>query len=384
MRTKNADIAVLPVPKLVTVAVDLGSGYGRGIFRGVSRYALAYTRWQVVPETPAELESQLRAGRVRVGALLQSIDPAREKFLHAQGLPVVNVSNYLKRTLFPRVTNDDEAVGRMGARYFLERGFRKGAWCGADGITLSALRKRGYVSEFEAGGGKVSCLDFSKNTQDGEIRAWLQSLPSPCGLMAFSDKRACDLLRIAQELGLEVPGKLAVLGVDNDELSEWAHPGGLSSVQTDGERVGQTAARTLHSLQRGEEVPAEQWVPPVGVVSRASTDLLAMEDPVMNRALRFIRAAMGSELQVDDVARHAGVSRRVLEMRFRKNLNRTVLGEIIRHRMEHAARLLRETDLSVEEIASNVGYAETRQLSTTFRKAMGCTPRDYRKQMRQS
>jgi transcriptional regulator GlxA family with amidase domain len=80
------------------------------------------------------------------------------------------------------------------------------------------------------------------------------------------------------------------------------------------------------------------------------------------------------------VARYAGVSRSVLQRRFRGLLNRTVLEEITNARIHKALELLRHTELSVEVIAEKCGFGYAQNMGRIFRKNLGCSPGSYRKE----
>jgi LacI family transcriptional regulator len=120
-------------------------------------------------------------------------------------------------------------------------------------------------------------------------------------------------------------------------------------------------------------------IPPQGVVDRRSTDTLAVEDPAMIKALRFIRENPARIMQVDDVARHAGLCRRALELRFQQLLGRSPASEIRRVRMDRAIELLQRTTLSVATVAERSGFSSPEYMASVFRAHLGTTPLHYRK-----
>jgi len=106
---------------------------------------------------------------------------------------------------------------------------------------------------------------------------------------------------------------------------------------------------------------------------------VAVGDPQVAGALRFIRDHAREVIAVPDVARAAGLSRRVLEKRFRHLLRRSVLREIRRVRVDQICRLLVETNESVSQIGLALGYAGTEHLARYFRQEMRMTPLAYRR-----
>src|SRR5208283_5644981 len=81
---------------------------------------------------------------------------------------------------------------------------------------------------------------------------------------------------------------------------------------------------------------------------------------------------------VPHVAAEVGVSRRVLERKFLKFLQRTPREEILRQRTERAKLLLAHSDMSVEAVAHHSGFLSFTNLARVFRRATGETPRSYR------
>jgi LacI family transcriptional regulator len=71
---------------------------------------------------------------------------------------------------------------------------------------------------------------------------------------------------------------------------------------------------------------------------------------------------------------------RTLQLRFRKVLNRPIAAEIRRVRIERAKRELTQSERRLSEIARDVGFGEPMRMYEVFRRELGVTPSDYRKQ----
>ena len=221
--------------------------------------------------------------------------------------------------------------------------------------------------------------DFSWTREHKRLRKWLADLPKPIGVMACFDIQAQQLLDACREEDIAVPEQVAVIGVDNDHLlCELAMPP-LSSVIPDSFRSGYEAASLLDRIMRGESIAANAYlVDPLGIETRQSTDVLAISDPDVAQAARFIREYACSGINVADVLQEVPLSRRVLESRFQKLLGRTPHEEIVRYRISRVKRLLAESDFSLAEIAERTGFRHVEYLTVAFKKQVGVPPSVYR------
>jgi LacI family transcriptional regulator len=251
------------------------------------------------------------------------------------------------------------------------------------------LRRKSFTDRIQQAG--WTCENFAIPPFSGRmspmrerslIARWLQGLPKPVGLMAANDDRARQVVEACQLAGTTVPSEIGIIGVDNDEVVCGLSDPPLSSVALNFERAGYEAASALDSLMKGKggEVPARIIVHPTHIVIRRSTDVVAVEDSSIAKALRFIHGpASRQPMTVADVARHAGISRRLLEKRFRRELGCSVLDEIRRMHTDKMAQLLVETHLSVREIAETLGFGDAQHFARYFRAVKKVSPLAYRK-----
>ena len=170
------------------------------------------------------------------------------------------------------------------------------------------------------------------------------------------------------------------MGAGGDELEcQTAWPS-LSTVRIPSATEGYEAARMLERLLAGQAPPTESiLLSPDRVLTAASTELSAVSDPRLGRALQYIREHSHEKCPVEAMAQHAGLSRRVLENLFRQQLKTTPFKELRLLRIERACQLLRETNDSLDTIVSRIGYSCRSRFSTDFRRQMGITPVRYRK-----
>jgi LacI family transcriptional regulator len=200
--------------------------------------------------------------------------------------------------------------------------------------------------------------------------------------MAGNDDRSQDILAACKIGGINVPSEVAILGVDNDELICGLSYPQLSSIALSTQRAGYDAAQVLGKLMDGQKVAEnekEVLVSPLHVVTRQSTDIMAIEDKQVAMAVHFIRNHSNEVIQVGNVAEAAGLSRRTLEQRFRKILGHSVLEEIKYARVNQMTKMLIETNLSISQIAWSLGFPYTNNISRYFKQQKGITPSEYRR-----
>jgi LacI family transcriptional regulator len=308
------------------------------------------------------------------------------KELSGVGVPVVNVSAInVAEAEFPRVATDVEAAGRMAAAYFIGRGFRNFAYLSMIGLDYVAKQKNAFSGAVAASG--FSCAELSLDSmrrgegelkREGRLTRWLASLPKPVAVFTWSGGR--ELVHSCWEAGLAVPEEVALLsGSDDDLLCEICDVP-ISAVRQPGEQIGGEAVELLDRLMKGQSAPRiPSWLAPLTIVTRQSTDTLAVSDRALVAALKFIREAAGRPVQVDDVASAAGVSRRVLERRFASHLRASPADYLRSARLERAKALLVETDRAIPDVAAAAGFGSPEYLAQAFRAELGISPLRYRR-----
>jgi LacI family transcriptional regulator len=280
----------------------------------------------------------------------------------------------------PWVETDDEAIARAAADHLLARGVRNFGFCGDDRFNWSRWRREAF-RRYLAGAG-LACSDGPAQGTRG-LADWVRALPKPAGVFACYDIRGREVLDACRLAEVEVPHQVAVIGVDDDELlCELSDPP-LSSVIPDTRRTGWVAAELLDEWMAGRRPrPTAHRIPPLGVTTRRSTDMLAVEDPELAAALRFIGEHACQGITVQDVLAQVALSRRVFESRFQRVLGRSPHDEILRVQLERAKQLLIQRHLTLRAVAHQTGFRNGEYLGTVFKRAFGLTPGEYRKQHR--
>lgn len=360
-----------------------------GFFKGAARYAQEH-QWHVVAD-------MIYTAKIPIGwrgdGILSFIGDRDDlaEFILSSGLPAVEISMVRNDINLPRVEGDSEMIGRLAAEHFLDRDYRNFAWAPFLDDIVNAERYRGFANRLGRAGLTCHVLP-SANTRDGQqatldwtarrklLTRELQRLPKPLAVFGYNDCVAADVIAACDDAGLFVPESVAVLGVDNDTILCECVRVPLSSVCHDLEGMAYKACSILDRLMAGKKPPTEVIrVRPTGLVTRRSTDIVAVDNLQVARALRYIQDHYASPLlEVNGVVAATDLSRRPLEIAFRKEMKRTLNEEIVRLRMERVKKLLTTTDLKVIQVAALTGFSRPSHLFRTFRKLIGLSPKTWR------
>lgn len=377
----------------VALLVETSRSYGRGVLAGVRRYLAEHGPWSVFLETRA-LDSNgppwLRGWRGD-GLLTRTGSDALAELVRAVRAPVVELRSRRLMPDAPFVGVDNHQIGTRVAEHLVDRGFRRLAVYTLDTEAffvercdnfIAAARKAGCPCEV------IAASDHRERPAEWErhqevLTAWVRSLAKPVGIMACTDQLGFWLLDACLRAGAAVPEEVAVVGVEDDEsLCSFARPP-MSSLRLNPERVGLEAAALLARLMRGRAAPRKPvLVPPQDIVVRQSSDVVAIEDPDVAMAVRFVRERACGGISVDDVVRATSLSRSGLERAFRRVLGRSPNAEIRRARLAEARRLLTQTDLTLAAIIGRTGFASVPYLCESFKTEFGQTPTEFRESVR--
>ena len=376
----------------VALLIETSNEYARGLLDGIVRYMEEHQRWSIyLPEQgrgakPPKWLKQWAGGgiiaRVETPEIAAAIRPLK--------IPVVDVSAARLLPKLPWVETDDRAITHLAVEHLLQRGFANFAFCGDSSFAWSKWREKYFVEALAEQGHTCHVLDLptpadakgspAKDRQ--RLDNWIQRLPQPVGIMACYDIRGQMLLEACRELEIDVPRQVAVIGVDNDRLLCDLCSPPLSSVIPDSRRTGYEAARLLDRMMNGETVGSERrLIPPLGVATRRSTDVLATDDPLVGMAMQFIREHACDGINVQDVLKAVDSTRRVLEYRFKQITGQTPHEAIVHQRLDKVRQLLHDTELSIAEIADRAGFEHVEYMSATFRKKTGLSPTAYRRKV---
>lgn len=366
-------------PQSVAVCIDTRDGAGRNRLHGVAQH-IRHLGWRMMlvrESGKAAAQDILRLAPDGIIAYLAD----RWLLNAATKLEVPLVDTAIGELAMPMtVSLDNHAIGRLAAEHLTQAGLPHFGYCGVAGRVASEQRRAGFAASL----GERPLAAFSEPIPEGESRLesltkWLKALPKPAGLLVFDDKLGERVLTACRWAGLAVPQQVAVLGIGNDELMcEVCWPT-LSSISLPTSRLGFEAAKMLAQAMAGKTIRnPHRKLEPTEVMARGSTDVVAVDDPFIRKAIQFIRSEAGSLIGIQQVAEALGISRRTLDRRFADKLGRSAREELARVRMQSARTLLADKARPIAEIALNCGYATASSFSRAFRQHAGRWPSEYR------
>src|SRR5712672_3409461 len=293
------------------------------------------------------------------------------EFVKRAKRPTVDFSFRRPYLAFPRVLEDHPHAAKLVAEHFLSRGFTNFMFYSDADNWSYELRGHQSVS-YRTG-----------REQWRRKRNWLarciKQAPKPLGVFAANDEQAMDVLEACESAGLAVPERVAIVGAENYLLAPDAMHTPISSVDTNLETLGYRGAALLDKLMSGRRAPAEPIrIPAAGLVTRKSSDLLAVEHSGLAKSLRYIWEHNHEPISVKDLVGIAAMSRRGLHNAFLEHLGRTPGQELHRLRIERAKKLLAETNQKIETLAGMCGYQSANSFCVAFKQTTGMSPKQFR------
>ena len=198
--------------------------------------------------------------------------------------------------------------------------------------------------------------------------------------MSCDDNLGNHITEASRQIKIKIPEQIAVLGVDNDEmLCDLSDPP-LSSISLDTEKSGYEAARLMQQMiEKKVDKYNDIVVQPTQIVTRVSTDIFASADKYIVDALKYIHDNLDKNLKVNQVLKEVPLSRRSLEKRFVLTTGYPVYEYIYNQRIEKFTQKLLETDMTIFEIALDLGLSDSKNIARQFKQIKGLTPVAYRK-----
>lgn len=379
----------------VALLIESSRSYGRGLLHGIATYAQSRGDWRVRHQEMAinaDPPSWL-ANWNGDGILVRAETPQMVDAIQELGVPAIDLRCWRTAGDLPGFDTDSASIVRFAVDHLRERGYKRFGFCGFGGANYSERRlsemrsylaSRGQTLDVYESPGPAHATTFGAEQngmldQKGLVR-WLASLETPVGILACNDIRAQQLLNACHECELQVPDEVAVVGVDNDDVICPLCLPPLTSVEPDTHRIGLEAAEMLERMMSGDEVAPElTLVPARRIVVRRSTDAIPVDDAEIVKAYRFIRENACRGISVDEVADAVPMSRRVLERRMRKYLDRSPAHVIADVRLTRIKVLLETTSRPMKQIARMVGFQHVDHMAKFFKKLTGEAPGQYRK-----
>jgi len=382
----------MKVPK-VLLRIETSRVCGREILLGISKYCQQFGRWRLSQNLPHYFESVVQSDNSDLpenwladGIIIGSSEIPEIVKLHR--IPVIGIDIHNPIVGMPNIMGNNQLIAEMALQHFMDRNFSQLAFCEFAGIGWAVERGVFFSDCAKAKGLDVAKYQikslrgrFSWDDEIHAIGAWLNTLPRPLGLLACNDDCARLVIAACQLESISVPGDIAILGVDNDEMVCLPNDPPLSSVALDFEKAGFQAAALLDKLIKGTEESTCQRIiiQPTHVKVRRSTDTFAISDPEVKLALQYINDHTHQNITVPDVVEATGISRRGLEYRFKAALGRSIKKVIRTQRVTEVSTMLIETNQSISKIAYKLGFSDIEHISRYFSSEKGICPSRFRK-----
>lgn len=376
--------------KKIILLVETSREFGRQLICGITRYSRINGHWSFYRE-PSGLKSSIpRLKNWGANGIIMRNSQIKKELLNLKLPTILVLHDTTRPDYLPAVVTDSKGIAKMASEHLLSKGLKNFAFCGFDSYEWSNSRKLNFKTFIEEAGYRVYIYRQSskKKIQNWEseqtkVLNWVRSLPKPVGIMACNDDRGQHILEVCKLADIKVPEEVAVIGVDNDPMvCELGDPP-LTSIALNTEPAGYAAAQLLDKLMSGEKMCGQEiLVTATYLVQRQSTDLLAVGDDEVVKALQFIKSNAKNKILVNDVVNSTMLSRRNLELRFRKTIHRSIQQQIRFVRIESISKLLSETDLSIAEISSLFNFTDIEHISRYFKKEKGISLKQFRKSHR--
>lgn len=383
------------IPEIV-VATILSGPAGQQKFAGVFAYLGAVHRWNLhVLRTQDEITAFFAdsAALSHVDGVIYSgyYDKATFRALAGLKCPVV-VMEYDAKELAARrsnlmvLRNDADKIAKAAVDAFAGFGrYKSFAFVGTrEEHEWSARREAAFRRAVEAAGlgesAAYASSGASAHRDRPHLAKFLKSLDYPAAVLAANDIRATEVIAAAKSAGISVPGKVSVLGIDNDPYVCDSTSPGISSVEPDFHEEGRMAASLLDKMLRSRTPKGTRHLfsDVKRVVLRESTPHLPPSEGVVTRAKEFIAKHATEGITPADVAAHLGISRTLLDLRFRETQKTTVGRLITATKLAEVERRLRLTSLSITSIQELCGFASSNALKNLFKARYGVSMRAYR------
>lgn len=381
----------------VILLIESSRAYGRGCLQGIAAYVRVRGPWSCI-HLERGLAESVPAWMERLpadGIIARIENAALVRFLQHRRLPTVDLRGRFHIPGFATFNSDHDAIVKLAADHFLERGFRHIGFCGFAGLDFSDRRRDALILRLANHGlvphiYEVIDIPHSASTVSvesagsrhlKELAAWLKKLPNPVGILACNDNRGRQVLDACAMSELAVPEQVAVVGVDDDEVICDLSDPPLSSVQPDAKRIGFEGAAALDRMIRlGKPAPRRvRLISPRQLVVRRSSDVLAVNDSVVSSALKIIQRDACAGLNVEKLLDQMTISRATLERRFERFLGRSPKDEILRLRLNRVRELLVDSEDTLAQIADATGFSSVAHLSVAFKNATSLSPGEFRR-----
>ena len=374
---------------------DFTESFAYALLKGIIRYASQTEQWVVCRMPPAYKKRLGMKGVVKwaknwgADVVIGQFEASDQVELFRRNGIVALAQDYKSQfTSIPNITGDYIKTGRMAADLYLHKGFRNFAFFGYKDVCWSDKRCEGFRRRIEEAGFGDSFYLYDNQVIDNlwyyeaaKLRKWLLDLPKPVAVMACDDNQGNALIEACKSAGVKIPSELSVIGVDNDEVICTLSYPTLSSIMVDIEQGGyETAQMAVRMIRDPYYKGSDITLQPKRIVHRVSTSAYATSDKEVLAALQYIRQNLDKKLSVNDILNEVPLSRRLLEVRFKKVIRQSIYQYISQQRISRFSEMLLDSNDPIQDIAFRLGENDAKGICRRFKELMGCTPSEWRKQ----
>ena len=327
------------------------------------------------------------------GLIVEWLPEVTERLINL-GFPTVVADTDFMYDGVVSVDVDDWAVGAEAADAFLKAGFRSFA-CVGNGTPYSEQRIEGFSQKIEGTLGselsdpvavyhetRIRNAAYSEYlaSPSARFRKWLADLPKPVAVFAVHDPIGRFVCGVCRQMGIAVPSKVAVIGANNDELVCGLTYPMLSSVAIPWNGLGARVGEAMFDLLSGEPAPSEPiLLKPSGVVLRHSANHLAVPDADLRRAMSYFSENLQNPVGVGQLCDDLKLGRRSIERKFRAFYDCTPWEMLCRMRVDHAKKLLIDTNHPISLVAELSGFNDPERMAVVFKRIEKQSPSAWRK-----
>ena len=280
------------------------------------------------------------------------------------------------------IRTDDGEIGFKAADYLLKLGkFREFGYVPAHANReWSVKRGRAFQLQLRRKGCECRVFD-SAEENGGALCAWLKSLSKPAAVFCAWDAIAADVAFAARQAKTKIPSQVVLLGVDNDETYCTSASPQISSIEFNAENEGRMAADLMLKMLRTRKGGVSRTIccgTVKRIVERESTRPPAPVAYLIERAMKYIAENATKGIGPGDVADHLGISRTLLDLRFRETGNKPVGRLILEHRLNTLAALIAKSRYPLLKAISQCGFGSVNHAKAVFKNRFGMTMRDWR------
>jgi LacI family transcriptional regulator len=375
----------------VALFFDLSRQYDRDVMQGIINFSHHIENWEFFYETPHYLSDYNSAKHIRKiiqwkpdGIIARSLE-GWQNFLDLN-VPLIISPHYEKIEGVTSIYSDNYLIGDMAAKEFIRRGYKNFGFFGDRNFFWSNNRKKAFQLAVARVKGTYFSIpqeisELPWENQPKELAKWLLEQTLPIAIMGASDEYGQLLTEAVRLAGLKSPDDVVIIGVDNDTfICELSYPS-LSSIDQDAERGGYLAAKVLNDMMKSKTMITDHIICyPRNLIRRKSSDEYATVDTEVKKALDFIgKEAVSRSISVTNVVNITRLSRRSLENRFLKQLNKPIYEYIRQVRLEVIKTLLITSNKTIKEIAFELDFNSVETVSRFFKNETGITPSEFRK-----